>query len=137
MTDRVVTGALFRSTTEGLLWPAVPGRAGTELLAQLYQLEQTQYFPEPLLRARQLQQFAQLARHAAETCDFYGERLRAGGLSAAGPWTWERFHSLPLLTRRELLTRAPQIHSQRPPQSHGACHELQTSGDPYLKEFLS
>src|SRR6188768_3333465 len=116
MVDRVVTGALFRTAAEGLLWPAMPGRAGAELLAQLYQLEQTQYFPQSLLKLRQLQQFAQLARHAAETSEFYAERFRSVGLSTAGPWTWELFASLPLLTRRELLTRAPQIHSQRYPQ---------------------
>jgi len=128
MVDRVVTGALFRSGTDGMLWPALPGRSSAELLAQLYQLEQTQYFPPSLLQRRQLQQFAQLARHAAETSEFYAERLRSVGLSKAGPWTWELFATLPLLTRRELLTRAPQIHSQRSPESHGPWTELQTSG---------
>jgi phenylacetate-CoA ligase len=128
MTSRVVSAALFRSDTAGLLWPALPGRAAAELLAQLYQLEQTQYFPEQLLRTRQLQQFAQLARHAGETSEFYRQRFEVLGFAAAGPWTWERFMQLPLLTRRELLTAAPQIHSQRPPASHGQWHELQTSG---------
>lgn len=125
---RVVSAALFRSDTAGLSWPAVPGRAAADLLAQLYQLEQTQYFPQQLLRTRQLQQFAQLARHAGESCEFYRQRFEALGFGAAGPWTWERFAQLPLLTRRELLTDAEQIHSQRPPASHGQWHELQTSG---------
>lgn len=111
-----------------MLWPAVPGRAGADLLAQLYQLDQTQYFPETLLRLRQLQQFAQLARHAAETSEFYAERFQSQGLDPNGPWTWERFATLPLLTRRELLTHAPQIHSQRSPPSHGQWFEVQTSG---------
>jgi phenylacetate-CoA ligase len=97
-------------------------------LAQLYQLDQTQFFPELLLRARQLQQFAQLARHAAETCEFYRQRFAAAGLSAAGPWTWEEFARLPILTRRELITEADRIHSSRPPATHGAWTELQTSG---------
>ena len=128
MAVRVVTGARFVSATEGMFWPAVPGRSAAELMAQLYQLEQTQYFPEPLLRARQLQQFVHLARHAAETSEFYAERLRALGSPVTDPWTWERFATLPLLTRRQLLTEAPRIHSQRPPQSHGQWHEIQTSG---------
>lgn len=128
MTARVVGSALFRSATEGMLWPAVPGRQGAELLAQLYQLEQTQYLPEPVLRTRQLQQFALLARHAAETSQFYRDRFAAVGLGTADPWSWPRFEQLPLLTRRELITRAEQIHSQRSPKSHGAWHELQTSG---------
>ena len=110
------------------MWPAVPGRAGADLLGQLYQLEQTQYFPEQVLRTRQLQQFAQLARHAGETSEFYRQRFEALGFAPAGPWTFERLASLPLLTRRELLTSAEQIHSQRPPASHGQWHELQTSG---------
>ena len=124
MTSRVVSGALIQSAVPGLLWPAVPSRLGAELLAQLYQLEQTQYFPLQLLRARQLQQLAQLASHAAETSEFYEKRLGAPGQG----WTWQRFGALPLLTRRELLTQAPQIHSQRPPESHGQWHEIQTSG---------
>jgi phenylacetate-CoA ligase len=128
MASRVVTGARFVSATEGMFWPAVPGRTGAELMAQLYQLEQTQYFPEQLLLTRQLQQFVHLARHAAETSDFYGERFRALGAPVTDPWTWERFATLPLLTRRQLLTEAPRIHSQRPPQSHGQWHEIQTSG---------
>lgn len=128
MPSRVVSGALFRSDTAGLLWPAAPGRAAADLLAQLYQLEQTQYFPEQLLRTRQLQQFAQLARHAGETSEFYRQRFDALGFAPAGPWTWERFAQLPLLSRRDLLTAADQIHSQRPPASHGPWHELQTSG---------
>jgi phenylacetate-CoA ligase len=106
----------------------VPGRVGAELLAQLYQLEQTQYFPEPLLRARQLQQFAHLARHAAETTEFYRNRFGAQQASTTAPWSWERFAALPLLTRRELLTEAPRIHSQRLPPAHGQWHEIQTSG---------
>lgn len=124
MPGHVVTGALFRSATAGMLWPAVPGRFGAELLAQLYQLEQTQYFPEQLLRMRQLQQLAHLARHAATTCDFYRERL---GDPAAG-WTWERLNQLPLLTRGELLTSAEAIHSREVPEQHGKWAETQTSG---------
>ena len=85
MAVRVVTGARFVSATEGMFWPAVPGRSAAELMAQLYQLEQTQYFPEPLLRARQLQQFVHLARHAAETSEFYAERLRALGSTVTDP----------------------------------------------------
>jgi len=132
MTSRSVSAALFRSAppllNDGLFWPAVPGRAAADLLAQLYQLEHSQYFPQQLLRTRQLQQFAQLARHAAETSEFHAQRLGAAGPQARDPWTWARFEALPLLTRRELLTQAPQIHSQRPPESHGQWHEIQTSG---------
>jgi phenylacetate-CoA ligase len=96
-------------------------------LAQLYQLEQTQYFPPELLRLRQLQQFSLLARHAFETSAFYRERL-AGGSGTTEAWTEERLASLPVLTRRELLTQAARLHSQRPPESHGPWQELQTSG---------
>lgn len=130
MADRVVTGALFRSAPalDGVLWPAVPGRAAADLLSQLYQLDQTQYLPLELLRARQLQQFALLARHAAETCPFYRQRFEGSGLRATEPWSWSRFASLAILTRRELLSDADRIHSQRVPAAHGAWHELQTSG---------
>jgi len=111
-----------------MAWPAVPARAGAELLAQLYQLEQTQYFPQQLLKTRQLQQFSQVMRHAAETSPFYRERFRAAGLGAQDSWSWTRFSALPILTRRELQTQAEHIHSERIPRSHGQWHEIQTSG---------
>lgn len=111
-----------------MLWPALPGRSGAELMAQLYQLEHTQYFPQPLLRARQLQQLSLLTRHAAETCDFYRERFSASALEPAQPWSWEQLQRLPLLTRRELLTQAERIHSRAVPEPHGKWHEIQTSG---------
>ncbi len=34
-----------KSTIEGLLWPGLPDRGGQMLLALLYQLEQSQWWP--------------------------------------------------------------------------------------------
>ncbi|HVY26631.1 MAG TPA: hypothetical protein VHB79_08750 [Polyangiaceae bacterium] len=126
MTTRRVTGALFRSAVPGLAFPAVPNRAGAELLSLLFQLEQTQYFPETLLRARQLRQLAELVSHAAHTSAFYQGRLRAAGV--VDSLDWDRFTAIPLLTRRELLTQAEHIHASSVPSAHGAWHEVQTSG---------
>jgi phenylacetate-CoA ligase len=126
MATRFVSGAPVRSAVEGMAFPAVPGRAGAELMAQLYQLEQSQYFPETLLRARQLRQLAELARHAAATSGFYRERLARAGI--VDSLDWQRFSQLPLLTRRELLTEAERIHAAQVPASHGDWHEIQTSG---------
>lgn len=126
MGTRRVTGALFRSAIPGLAFPAVPNRTGAELLSLLFQLEQTQYFPETLLRARQLRQLGELVSHAARASAFYLERLRAAGV--VDSLDWERFESLPLLTRRELLTQADRIHARNVPAAHGDWHEVQTSG---------
>jgi phenylacetate-CoA ligase len=126
MRTRQVTGALFRSAIPGLAFPAVPSRAGAELLSLLFQLEQTQYFPETLLRARQLRQLAELVNHAARSSAFFQERLGAAGV--VDSLDWERFETLPLLTRRDLLTQADRIHARNLPSAHGAWHEVQTSG---------
>lgn len=126
MATRFVSGAAVLSAVEGMAFPAVPGRAGAELLAQLYQLEQSQYFPTALLRARQLRQLAELLRHAAASSGFYRERLSQAGI--VDSLDWQRFGQVPLLTRRELLTCAERIHAAHVPASHGAWHEIQTSG---------
>lgn len=126
MGTRRVTGAPFRSAIPGLAFPAVPGRTGAELLSLLFQLEQTQYFPETLLRARQLRQLGELVQHAARSSNFYQQRLRAVGI--VDSLDWERFEALPLLTRRDLLTQAEHIHAREVPSAHGAWQEVQTSG---------
>lgn len=118
----------LRSQVEGITWPAQPGPAATQVLALLYQLDQTQWWSPERLRARQLEQLALLARYAAAHSPFYRDRLDATALAQAVAWTDEQLVSLPLLTRTELLTNAQAIDCDEIPKSHGASATLRTSG---------
>jgi phenylacetate-CoA ligase len=99
-----------------------------QLMAQLYQLEQTQWWPVAALRACQLLQITALAKHAIEQCGFYRDRFDASGISLREPLTWPAFERLPVLTRTELLLHAEAIHAARVPAQHGEPHVVQTSG---------
>lgn len=63
------------SRLPGVAWPAVPAPAAAQLLALQYQFEQTQWWPVERLQAMQLQQFAQVFRHAVTTVPFYRQRF--------------------------------------------------------------
>ena len=97
-------------------------------MAQLYQLEQSQWWPEEVLRVRQFEQFGALARYACAHSQWYRARFADAGLAPEGPWDDERFRGLPLLTRTDLLTHADAIHCDEPPKSHGPIRVAQTSG---------
>lgn len=121
-------GPNLRSVTEGLLWPALPTREGSDLLALLYQLEQSEWLEPEAVEARQLAQLAVLVRHAAHNSPFYHERFAAAGLSLSRPWTREELLALPLLTRAELQARAAEIDARSVPAAHGTAVAVQTSG---------
>ncbi len=68
------------SAIEGIAWPGIPAANGAAMLGILFQLEQTQWWPEERLLERQRSQLARLLAHAARQVPFYRERL-AGGLA--------------------------------------------------------
>ena len=66
------------SVLEGLDWPAVPSPEDVRILALAYQLEQSQWWPEPVLTARQLRQAETLCAHAGPGCRY----IKTG-------WIWQ------------------------------------------------
>ena len=88
-----------RSVAPEIIWPALPSQAATQLLAQLYQLEQSQWWPEAQLRAAQLRQFLPLVRHAAENSAFYRQRLAAEHVDLTAAVAWETLQRLPVLQK--------------------------------------
>ncbi|MGP1678945.1 MAG: phenylacetate--CoA ligase family protein [Burkholderiales bacterium] len=118
----------LRGAIPGIRWPALPGCEAADLLAQLYQFEQSQWWPAQKLREAQYRQFALLARHVHRHSPFFRARLDDVGLSPAHAWSPESFARIPLLGRSDLLLRADDIHCRVVPAEHGAVKEIQTSG---------
>lgn len=118
----------LKSNAAGIGWPAIPDPVAANLLAQLLQLDDSQWWTTQRLQQSQLEQFARLATHAASQSSFFRERLLQAGLDASQPWTPETFSSIPLLTRAELMQQAEHIHCRALPGNHGAVQQVQTSG---------
>lgn len=117
-----------KSTVPGLVWPGMPGRAGASVLALMYQLEQSQWWPPERLLEQQFLQLGNVVRHAFETVPFYRQRLEAAGIGATGELTPENWSRLPILTRKELQQSFDALLSRRYPKAHGGLHETTTSG---------
>ncbi|MGH8617527.1 MAG: phenylacetate--CoA ligase family protein [Burkholderiales bacterium] len=115
-----------RSSVQGILWPGLPAPAGAAHLALQFQLEQSQWWPEPALRLWQFRQLDVLLRHAVATVPFYAERYR--GLLSPEPVTPAGYAALPLLTRAEAQAAGEALVSRALPPAHGRHHPLQTSG---------
>lgn len=117
-----------RSVVSGISWPAMPGPAATELLAILYQLEQSQWWSPEALLEQQLRQLQPLLMHACQTVPFYRQRFDRIGFKPAAALTPDIFARLPLLTRSEVQTAGDSLRSRQIPASHGSSHVTQTSG---------
>ncbi|HLF58648.1 MAG TPA: AMP-binding protein [Alphaproteobacteria bacterium] len=118
----------FKSTTEGLVWPAIGDPRASATLAMQFQLEQTQWWPGEVLRAQQFRQLGSLLRHAAKTVPFYRPRFADAGINPESPLDEESWSRIPLLTRRDIQTAGDALVSQAVPKAHGKAHTLSTSG---------
>jgi len=118
--------APLRSALEGAVWPAIPDDASAQMLALQYQLGQTQWWPPERLQAMQLQQFAQVFRHAVATVPFYRQRFAHG--AAADITSWDRYRELPVSTRRDVQQAGDGLHSTAVPPAHGALNRTESSG---------
>lgn len=102
-------------------WPAIPGPDGTAILAILFQLERSQWFPHARLRELQAGQLQLLLRHAYETVPYYRERWAHVPPSAS-------LDNLDVLTRRDLQENFERLKSVAMPFEHGQLGESRTSG---------
>ncbi len=123
-----MTALVPKSAVAGQVWPAIPGRAAANLLALMYQLEQSQWWPPERLLEHQFLQLGNVVRHAFETVPFYRQCLEAAGIGAAGELTPEDWSRLPVLTRKELQQSFDGLLSRRCPKAHGRTHEITSSG---------
>ncbi len=118
----------LKSNVAGIGWPAIPDPVAANLLAQLTQLEHSQWWQPAQLQQKQFDQFALLAAHAYQHSPFFRNRFEQAGLNPKLSWTAESFATIPLLTRAELMQQAEQIFCRKLPNLHGTVHTIQTSG---------
>ena len=114
-----------RSVVAGIGWPGIPSDPGAHLAALLFQLERSQWLPEPLLRERQLAQLRLLLLHARQTVPHYAESLRGLDLDRLD---WEGFRTLPPLSRKALQERFDALRSSAVPPGHGRIVQGMSSG---------
>ena len=70
MPDPTAGGSPAIRTTDPLsLWPALPSDGAIALIAQLYQLERSEWLPAEAIAERQLAQLGALMAHAWRTFD--------------------------------------------------------------------
>lgn len=114
-----------RSVCAGVAWPALPDDRNAQMLTLQYQFEQSQWWSPERLQDLQLQQFAQVFRHAVTTVPYYRERFAPW---ATGIASWEQYRALPVSTRRDIQRSGSAMHSAAVPPGHGAVMTTQSSG---------
>lgn len=117
--------AAVRSIVSGIDWPAIGHDASAHLQGLLFQLERSQWLPAERLREHQLGQLRSLLSHARANVRHYATALQGLDVDRL---EWERFESLPVLSRQALQAGFEALKSTAVPQSHGAVSQGQSSG---------
>src|SRR5215510_8204829 len=99
----------------GIGWPVVASAPASAVLAMLFQLERSQWWPAEVMRRHQFQQLQRVLEHAHRTVPFYRERLDALGWASGQPVSPEQWLRLPTLRRRELQQAGLALESTAVP----------------------
>lgn len=125
--DRTRFGDSLRERPGSIVWPVIPGEAGTMMLALQFKFEESEYWPPEQMREHQLRQVASLAAYAHEFSPFWRRRLdRAGYRRHADATPW--FDALVPLTRAEAQGAGRALWVEPVPPEHGAIQVGKTSG---------
>lgn len=129
--DRGAPPLTIVSATPGIAWPALPDAPGAALLAILFQLEQSQWWPAERLQQAQRRQLSVLLSHSRDQVPFYRSRLPRDWPDAADATAWEAaWQSLPILRREEIQAAdaSEAMLADALPPGHGEYREVFTSG---------
>lgn len=121
-------GLLPFSSTPEIEWPALPGPASAAMLAMQWQLEKSQWWPEEVLRERQLAQIRILVAHATANVPFFRGLLAQAGLRRAEEIDEDGFRRLPLLTKPQVRANGEALRAATIPSGHGDVFDVRTSG---------
>jgi phenylacetate-CoA ligase len=109
-------------------WPAIPAPFGAGVLAMLFQLDQTQWWPADEIARAQQRQLRVLLEHAYATVPFYRQRFDAAAITPGEACTPEGWPRVPLLARRDVQLASAQLHSTAVPKNHGQTSTTSTGG---------
>ncbi|MBR0681892.1 phenylacetate--CoA ligase family protein [Roseomonas eburnea] len=129
--DRCLPPLELASAVPGIAWPALPGPSGAALLAILFQLEQTQWWPAERLRLAQRRQLAALLAHARDHVPFWRGRLPQDWPDPADEAAWEAtWQAVPILRREDIQAAeaSEALLADALPPGHGEYREIFTSG---------
>lgn len=119
---------IHHSSIPGVQWPAIPKPYAASKLAVLFQLEQTQWWPEERIREFQFRQLARVVEHACHSVPFYRKRFADAGLDPARVATPDCWSRLPLLSRTDVQDAGTALHAEKVPKQHGRIGQVLTSG---------
>ena len=91
----------------------------------------SQWWSAERLLAYQRNQLGQLLRYAKANVPFYDGRLDAV-VGRGGEIDWDRWHEIPIVSRRDMIDHRDAMHSRAPLPQHGATAVLETSGSTSL-----
>lgn len=118
----------IRSAIGDIHWPAVPDQRGSALLALLFQLERSQWWPADRIVERQLGQLEGLLHHAVQSVPWYARRADAFTQALKGGLDLRRWQELPVLERSDIQAAGEALISTAIPPDHGGISEIFTSG---------
>ncbi len=114
---------------EGIFWPPILTGGIPAYLPMQVQFEISQWWEPKQILLYQMAQLRNVMTHAAKTTQFYRHRLEAALVhSAGGDLSLSAFRQIPILTRNEFQDAGDSINSTAVPASHGAIHNISTSG---------
>jgi phenylacetate-CoA ligase len=114
------------SSVTGIQWPALPAPVGAARLAVLFEIEQSQWWPEAKLRQYQYSQLRPLLKHCNEQVPYYKGMFK--NLLSSNVMTDEQWLNIPLLTRNIVQANGDMLRANTMPPGHGALTKQFTSG---------
>ena len=118
----------FRSMLKEAQFPALFEHSGAQMMATLYQLQQSQWWAPEALRHAQARQLCALLAHARAHVPYY--RAAFGNMPVAGDADslLAMWRDLPLLTRADITRAGAELHCTAPLPLHGRQRPISTSG---------
>lgn len=118
----------FRSQLGEAQFPAMFGHSGAQLMATLYQIEQSQWWSPGDIRQAQASQLLALVQHARQSTPYYGKKFTDLPELDNPDALLEAWDNIPLLTRSDISAADSDLYSRAPLPLHGRQREISTSG---------
>lgn len=118
----------LRSQIGQIVWPGIPNPWAGGVLSALYQMDQSQWWSEEMVRHRQFEQAKALIQHAYSFSSLYRSRYDKDGLHPDQLMDWDDWGRLPIIRRQDLQQAGESWYSQQPPTDHGELLQQFTSG---------